>query len=505
MTWVTVKNLNGDVVTGGTGNASLFVTIGEYTSTLQNRGMTISGITNGANSVYDTVKITQLKNSDTCTQETAPCDCDDECTPYSPCDTAPCDTAPCDTAPCDTAPCSCDDEIAPCPEDCYVEENGNIYLEKEGIADESYELTIPVDAREQDITYKVWTDTDCQVSGMTAATQNGTAYAEFYDNEGNMLGISSPFGPFCGEKVDFSVHIPKNLANVDQEYKIVFRALNSNKSAKAIFQQERKRVIGREDYEIENFWIRDASSPEQYVPADEAYYTPFVEVMCTERYNNGDSFETDVTDYWDNGAIDENKLTITTNDTTNCIILDDVGHGGGYQASPEYPFKIYLRANSGTTGAGSERHINLTLTYTNGGMETVSKTIEIIQAYQMVIPEENDVQFYYQGEYYDEIEADTRVNESFTVSVAKGTAGSTKLYVVSPDGANLPSYVSNVTLAGVTLTEDDLDHHDGIIMQESSVIFTFNRDVPYEFSIGILVEEPGKEDKQLLVEFPSLS
>ena len=164
-----------------------------------------------------------------------------------------------------------------------------------------------------------------------------------------------------------------------------------------------------------------------------------------------------------------------------------------------------MRANSGTTGVGSERHINLTLTYTNGGMETVSKTIEIIQAYQMVIPEENDVQFYYQGEYKDEIEADTRVNESFTVSVAKGTAGSTKLYVVSPDGANLASYVSNVTLAGVTLTEDDLDHHDGIIMQESSVIFTFNRDVPYEFSIGILVEESGKEDKQLLVEFPSLN
>ena len=267
-------------------------------------------------------------------------------------------------------------------------EDGKVYLAKTIDSETEGELTYDINAAARDIEFYISTNSECVVS-IDTMTYSGNTYPgiSITETDGTELSggtIIAPTG--LDNRRKLIAHVPANnwvgYGN-EKVYNIRFQTsdydsgdFNYHDHAEITINQNHNDYTEGQ-YVISFRYNNDLGQEEVTINSSARYIQPDVYISATRVYDDGTTSTTHVTDYVLNGGIDDTKIALEV--TGNGVVIsEDIAHEGGYHASVDHPYELYLPANETFDTSGQTKDIVMTLTY-KGTSPWVSKTLTIHQ------------------------------------------------------------------------------------------------------------------------------
>ena len=258
--------------------------------------------------------------------------------------------------------------------------SGYVYLYRTEQSEPEGPLSYTVNAAEHDIELWYSSSFETYVNGIS-----GTGLTVKLTNGVDVSDGTIPL-PVTGlqNKAKLIVHIPKNQhygSQNDRDFAVQFRTITQQNP-----NQARLEVRQYGDHYTDNSVIKFFEFDDQGLGQDEItinsgqiFIQPYVYIESHRIYDSGTEEVARISDYVINGGVNEDKIQISAvaSDSVAITMTTDVGHGGSYNASLDYPFELLLPANQGLAETGETRDVVLTLTYSG----IAPKTFTIHQLY----------------------------------------------------------------------------------------------------------------------------
>ena len=258
--------------------------------------------------------------------------------------------------------------------------NGVVHVYASQQAVSAQNITLNANAAEQDVEFYISTNTNCIVTshsaGITVKETNGT----------NVTSGATIVPTGLDNKRKLLIHIPMNIYtgyNEDRTFSVQIEATNGYgyQSIATVTVNQRHNEYYDSAYTM-LFGVPGQTNLGQTEVTWNSSAQGFrlgVQVNAIRVYTAGYSSETRMEDYITSGSgVDENKMTLEITPVGSATIATDVGHGGAYVPTYEYPYEIYVPANETFDQTGATKDIVFTLTYRNG-VTSVTRTVTVHQ------------------------------------------------------------------------------------------------------------------------------
>lgn len=390
------------------------------------------------------------------------------------------------------------------------QEHGKIYVRKtdETRLESDIEFTTgECRASTDKIEFVVMTTTRCRLVEITSTTGDEDEVTLWKVNGSTEIQI-----PVGGEfdligSWTFEARMGINYYFREKNFKLKFETFDadmwhSDDKASVEITQERNYVIGVCGVTIDSVYpwkaIEGCQSGNMMLGVD---------ICGITMYANGHHGSTErICDYLspfcDGVNTDYLTLQITSGSQWCQIRPDECQEDYGYQSTCEFPYELWLDANTGHSVSGQDKVIGFRMTYYGDRSGT-----PVVYDFNLTIPYcykpygEQEVYIVDGGETVDEITINPGPNTIVSINLTGMSIGKTKVSIVTIDDSLSESYIKDITINGYTLEPDPWQESDKWLADAVGPTLSFTRVSRDWFSVGIRCEEQDKDDKILEIHF----